>query len=101
MFRNDYLNDYYDEWACDYAHLNSFQITSDNKYIYLSYRNIGVVVIEKETKKIVSKHIDVDFSYGEFIEINEHSSLFQVLFSYFDIKDTHEESETILYFAEQ
>ena len=54
-----------------------------------------------ETKKIVSKHIDVDFSYGEFIEINEHSSLFQVLFSYFDIKDTHEESETILYFAEQ
>lgn len=54
-----------------------------------------------ENKKIVSKHIDVDFSYGEFIEINEHSSLFQVLFSYFDIKDTHEESETILYFAEQ
>ena len=54
-----------------------------------------------ETKKIVLKHIDVDFSYGEFIEINEHSSLFQVLFSYFDIKDTHEESETILYFAEQ
>ena len=54
-----------------------------------------------ETKKIVSKHIDVDFQYGEFIEINEHSSLFQVLFSYFDIKDTHEESETILYFAEQ
>lgn len=54
-----------------------------------------------ENKKIVSKHIDVDFPYGEFIEINEHSSLFQVLFSYFDIKDTHEESETILYFAEQ
>ena len=55
LFRNHYLNDYYDEWVCDYAHLNSFQITSDNKYIYLSYRNIGVVVVEKETKKIVSK----------------------------------------------
>lgn len=53
-----------------------------------------------ETKKIVSKHIDVDFSYGEFIEINEGTSLYQVLFSYFDIKDIHEESETILYYAE-
>lgn len=55
MFRNNYNGDKYNEKACDYAHLNSFQITNDGKYIYLCYRNIGVIVIEKETKKIISK----------------------------------------------
>ena len=62
---------------------------------------LGMFMLLLYTLNKINETHNVEITYGEFIEINEHSSLFQVLFSYFDIKDTHEESETILYFAEQ
>lgn len=35
----------------DYAHLNCIIPSKDNKFLYLSYRNIGIIKIEKDTKK--------------------------------------------------
>lgn len=54
-----------------------------------------------ETEKIISKHIDIDYSYGEFLEIHEDTSMYQVLSSYFNVEDIHEEGEVILYASEQ
>ena len=53
--RNEYFNTAVlnKEYACDYAHMNSSIFTSDKKYLYLSFKHIGIVKIEYSTKKIV------------------------------------------------
>jgi len=41
--------------ACDYAHMNSMVKTSDGKYIYISLKNIGIIKLDYNTKKIIWK----------------------------------------------
>lgn len=38
--------------AEDYAHMNSIALTSDRKHLYISLRNIGIIKVNYETKKI-------------------------------------------------
>jgi hypothetical protein len=41
------------EYACDYAHMNSAIKTSDGKYIYISFKHIGIVKLDYHSKKLV------------------------------------------------
>ena len=52
-------NNYFDkkvinkEYACDYAHMNSCIFTDDKKFLYISFKHIGIIKLEYETKRIV------------------------------------------------
>lgn len=52
-------NNYFDKdvinkkYACDYAHMNSVIKTSDNQYMYISFKHIGIVKIDYKTKNII------------------------------------------------
>lgn len=52
--RNDYFCDQVinKEYACDYAHMNSVIWTKDKKYLYISFKHIGIIKIKYSTKKI-------------------------------------------------
>lgn len=39
--------------ACDYAHMNSCIFTSNKKYVYISFKHIGIVKVDYKTKKII------------------------------------------------
>lgn len=41
------------EYACDYAHMNSAVKTSDGKYIYISFKHIGIIKLDYTTKEIL------------------------------------------------
>lgn len=41
------------ECACDYAHMNSVIKTSDNRYMYISFKHIGIVKIDYYSKEII------------------------------------------------
>lgn len=53
--RNNYFDDEVinKQYACDYAHMNSAVKTSDGKYIYISFKHIGIIKLEYATKKLV------------------------------------------------
>lgn len=50
-------------------------------------------------KQEVYKHIDVDLSFGDYIEIHEEEPVYQYLFRLFNLhtRNTEEEQEIILY----
>lgn len=41
------------EYVCDYAHMNSSIFTSDKKYLYISFKHIGIVKVDYLTKEII------------------------------------------------
>lgn len=53
--RNDYFNKQTlnKEFACDYAHMNSAVKTKDGKYVYISFKHIGIVKLDYNTKEII------------------------------------------------
>lgn len=48
-------------------------------------------------EKIISRHIDLEYSYGEYMEINEETALFQDIFARCHLPLTQEEQEIIIY----
>lgn len=41
------------EYACDYAHMNSAIKTNNGKYIYISFKHIGIVKLDYHSKKLI------------------------------------------------
>ena len=41
------------KYASDYAHMNSVVRTSDGKYLYISFKHIGIVKIDYHSKKVL------------------------------------------------
>lgn len=65
------------EYACDYAHMNSSIFTDDKKYLYLSFKHIGIVKLDYQTKEIIwilgtNKLNDLKFPKDASIFANQH-----------------------------
>ncbi len=53
--RNEYHNQKVLDkvYACDYAHMNSAVKTSDGKYVYISFKHIGIIKLDYSTKELI------------------------------------------------
>ncbi len=50
-----------------------------------------------DNEKMVVKHIDIDFEYGEYLEIHEGEKIYDEIFKLYEIEDGDDEKEQVLY----
>ena len=54
-------------------------------------------VFECDDTPIIDRHIDIEYSFGEYYEVHEDSSLFQFIFTLCGLPLLQEEKEIVLY----
>lgn len=54
-------------------------------------------VFEYGNNVIISRHIDIEFSFGEYFEVSEETSLFQFICTLSNLSLCQEEEEIVIY----